>query len=208
MDAVVRARRLLLKGARARSRSVVSAVVLASSVLASFVLACGAPPPSEMVGESDKPRGGTSSGASRDAGLPVGKASLPADYRTTFTKVSPSRFVSSGHASGRWDVEVFANEAAVAALRDRAREVPVGAIAVQEHYEREDGAAGPVMMMEKMPKGYAPAHGDWRWLVVGAAGRVAQEGVVASCAGCHDDAPMDGFFPIVPGETPRTGPAS
>jgi len=53
------------------------------------------------------------------------------------------------------------------------------------------------MVMEKRAKGYAPDHGDWRWTVVGAGGQLVKDGIVESCVGCHDDAPMDGMFPIV-----------
>jgi hypothetical protein len=53
------------------------------------------------------------------------------------------------------------------------------------------------MVMEKRAKGYAPEHGDWRWTVVGAGGQLVKDGIVESCVGCHDDAPMDGMFPIV-----------
>jgi hypothetical protein len=126
-----------------------------------------------------------------------GAGSLPPDYRSTFTKVNKARFVSSGHAAGRWDVDVWANEPAQKALASGAREVAVGAIVVQEHYEKNSGLAGPVMVMEKRAKGYAPEHGDWRWAVVGSQGQLVRDGVVESCAGCHDDAPMDGLFPVV-----------
>ena len=92
-------------------------------------------------------------------------------------------------------------------MRER---VPPGAIVVQEHYELRGGdgplaegageaekPAGPIMVMEKKPAGYASDHGDWRWAVVGSQGQLVRDGVIESCAGCHDDAPMDGLFPIV-----------
>jgi hypothetical protein len=108
-----------------------------------------------------------------------------------------ARFVSHGHAAGRWEIDVWANEVAAKALAARARSVPVGAIVVAEHYERNEGrTAGPVYVMEKRAPGYAPDHGDFRYVVVGSQGQLVGEGVVESCAGCHDDAPMDGFFPL------------
>ena len=157
------------------------------------------------VGISEKTAGGRSA---RDAGeteLVDGAVALPADYRSTFVKVNKARFVSQGHASGRWDVDVWANEAAHKALVTRAREVPVGAIVVQEHYERTgvdpdappDRPSGPIMVMEKRPPGFSKEHGDWRYAVVGSRGQLVRDGVVEQCAGCHDDAPMDGLFPIV-----------
>ncbi|MDB4938230.1 MAG: hypothetical protein JWP87_5202 [Labilithrix sp.] len=147
---------------------------------------------------SDRASGGSTASRINDGGLLDGASALPADYHASFTKVNKARFVSSGHASGRWDVDVYANEPAVRALATRSRDVPVGAIVVQEHFEKSGtGAAGPVMVMEKRAKGFSPDHGDWRWTVVGAGGQLVKDGVVDSCVGCHDDAPMDGLFPIV-----------
>jgi hypothetical protein len=134
-----------------------------------------------------------------DGGVVDGTALLPPGYRTTFTKLNRARLVSQGHAAGRWEVDVYANEAAAKALAARARQVPPGAIVVEEHFERVGATRppGPIMMMEKRPPGFAEAHGDWRWLVVGSKGQLVQDGPVESCAGCHDDAPMDGLFPIM-----------
>ena len=183
MDPVVRRRRLFLT------------VALATS----FAVACvrggaggGAP-----IGTSDRPTAAGGAKEIKDAGLVDGAGSLPSGYRTTFAKVNKARFVSQGHAQSRWEVDVYANEAAQKALAARAREVPAGAIVVEEHYEKTDKAAGPVMVMEKKEKGYAPEHGDWRWAVVGSQGQLVKDGVAEGCAGCHDDSPMDGLFPIV-----------
>ncbi|HVH45726.1 MAG TPA: cytochrome P460 family protein [Labilithrix sp.] len=154
------------------------------------------------VGASDKRAAGSSARAASDGGLVDGAGSLPANYRTTFTKLNNARFVSQGHAAGRWDVEVWANEPAQKALSSRSREVPVGAIVVQEHYERApaaeaSGSTGPVMIMEKKPAGFSKEHGDWRFAVIGSQGQLVHDGVIETCAGCHDDAPMDGLFPVV-----------
>jgi hypothetical protein len=151
-----------------------------------------------MVGVSDRPPGGSALRQVGDAGSLDGAQALPADYRARFTKVNQARFVSSGHASGRWDVDVYANEPAQKALAARSRDVPVGAIVIQEHFEKSGARGrGPVMVMEKRAKGFAPEHGDWRYTVVGASGQLVREGTIESCAGCHDDAPMDGLFPIL-----------
>ncbi len=134
---------------------------------------------------------------SRDAGPIDGTTALPADYRTKFVKLNQARFPSLGHAPGRWDVEIYANESARSALLARSRDVPVGAILVEEHFEKSDPPArGPIMVMEKRAKGYATDHGDWRWTVVGSNGQLVRDGIVESCFGCHDDAPMDGMFPV------------
>lgn len=185
MDTLVRGWRLLLS------------VSLAVATLHG-VVACGSPGGQKPVGVSDRVSGRSPSIESPDAGVRDGAASLPVNYRSTFTKVNKARFVSSGHASGRWDVDVWANDVARQALASRSRDVPVGAVVVEEHYERtSDGGAGPVMVMEKREKGFSPHHGDWKWTVVGSAGQLVREGFIEQCAGCHDDAPMDGLFPIV-----------
>lgn len=187
MDSFVRGRRLLLIGA--------------ALVVPAFV-ACGAAHKDDhAVGVSDRPPGASKPKEISDAGPRDGAAALPAGYRSSFTKVNKGRLVSTGHASGRWEVDVFANDEAQKALAARAKAVPPGAIVVEEHYERtadgQRGAAGPVMVMEKRARGTAPEHGDWRWAVIGASGALVRDGVVEQCAGCHDDAPMDGLFPIV-----------
>jgi hypothetical protein len=172
-------------------------VRLAASIgVAAIVVACGAQGSRSPVGISDRPAGGSTTKEARDGGMRDAAGALPYDYRASFTKVNKSRFGSQGHAAGRWTVDVFANDVAHKALASRARDVPAGAVVVQEHYE-QDGRAGPVMLMEKRAKGYAPDHGDWRWVVVGSRGQLVEDGVVESCAGCHDEAPMDGLFPIV-----------
>lgn len=125
-----------------------------------------------------------------------GGVALPPNYKTTFTKLTKDRMVSQGHATGRWDVDIYANESAAKALSTRSHEVPVGAIVVEEHYERAGATRGPIMVMEKRPAGFAKDHGDWRWAVVGSQGQLVKDGVIDSCAGCHDDAPMDGLFPF------------
>ena len=53
------------------------------------------------------------------------------------------------------------------------------------------------MMMEKRAKGFAPEHGDWRYVGRRRGGQLVKDGVVESCAGCHDDAPHDGFFRVL-----------
>jgi hypothetical protein len=185
VDALLRGRRLVLIGA--------AAIALAASGVA--VIACGASPSGHAVGVSDRVPSRSSKVEIPDAGARDGAAALPFGYRQSFTKVNKERVVSNGHAAGRWEIDVWANEAAAKALASRSKEVPVGAILVEEHYEK--GAAGPVMVMEKRDKGYSPEHGDWRWAVVGASGALVRDGVIEQCAGCHDDAPMDGLFPVV-----------
>jgi len=131
-----------------------------------------------------------------DGGPGVGPAlnPVPADFRTSMTHLSAARFLSRGHAGGRWDAEVYADPAGADALRGEHWPVPVGARFVEEHFERSDAGAGPVMMMEKRPPGYDAARGDWRYVAVTARGEVVKDGILESCAGCHGEAPGDHVF--------------
>lgn len=173
-------------GTRARRWVLIAMVVGAGS-------ACGAGN-QEVVGISDRPAGKRDRPIA-DAGSPDATGLVPAEYKSSFRKLNRGRVVSLGHATGRWEIDVWANEIAARAMSTQPREVPVGAIVVVEHFERgASTAAGPVMVMEKRDKGESPEHGDWRYLSVGASGAPARNS--GACAGCHDEAPMDGFFPI------------
>jgi len=134
----------------------------------------------------------------QDAGAPRGPSGIPSDFRTNLTKINRARFVSSGHAGGRYEVDVYANAAGKSAALSASGDVPVGARLVKEHFERAGDTVqpGPVMMMEKMERGFDPDHGDWAYVVVNSAGAQVQNGRVEACAGCHDDAPHDHVFRI------------
>ena len=188
MDDVVRSRRLLLK-----------ATVLAWA-LASALGGCQPRPSGAPVGTSTaRPAPEKIAGIDGGAAAP---GAIPADFRVTFEKANQARFVSTGHAGGRWAVDVYVNAAGKEALRAERGDVPVGARFVKEHFERrpsapaEPWARGPVMMMEKRAPGFDAPHGDWRYVVVGASGELIKDGPIASCAGCHDDAPHDHLFRV------------
>jgi hypothetical protein len=169
-----------------------------------LAIACAGRGSDVPIGTSAK-RAVARKGSDADGGFVDGATVLPSGYRTSFTKLNAAPFVSQGHAAGRWEVDLWANELAQRALASRAREVPVGAIVVAEHRERmpasDDAngkATGPTMLMEKKAPGFSKEHGDWRYVVVGSQGQLVRDGSVDSCAGCHDDAPMDGLFPLTP----------
>lgn len=72
--------------------------------------------------------------------------------------------------------------------------LPAGAILVKDSFTATaDGAIypGPMFVMEKMPAGFSPASGDWRYTMIMPDGSVFGEtrGVnadsVAFCVGCH-----------------------
>jgi hypothetical protein len=97
------------------------------------------------------------------------------------------RALSRGHAE-RFDAIVWANDAARAAW-DGAGEMPDGAMLVEEAIEQTpkgDRAAG-LLVMEKRD-------GAWRFTVVDAAGRVAEDARESACAECHREAPRGGVF--------------
>jgi hypothetical protein len=111
---------------------------------------------------------------------------VPADFRQHMARVG-ERAVSRGHAE-RFDGIVWANDAARAAW-DAGGEMPDGAMLVEEAIERTakgDQAAG-LLVMEKRG-------GGWRFTVVDAAGRVAEDTREAACAACHREAPRDYVF--------------
>lgn len=146
--------------------------------------------------------GGAKDVAESDAGVESGARStaIPADFRETMTKVNHARFVSNGHAAGRFDVDVYANAEGKTALASDTAPVPAGARFVMEHFERAGtsaGKTGAIMMMEKRERGFDAERGDWRYVVIGASGELVKDGVLESCAGCHADAPRDHVFRIV-----------
>lgn len=122
-----------------------------------------------------------------DAGARAGAPSpVAADFRQHMARVM-DRAVSRGHAE-RFDGVVWANDAARAAWEAKG-EMPEGATLVEEAIERTprgDRAAG-LLVMEKRG-------GAWRFTVVDAGGRVAEDAREATCAACHREAPRDGVF--------------
>ena len=166
--------------------------------LAAALAACAGRGAGGPIGTS---AGTRADGVSADGGAKPGDAPLknpiPADFRTSLVKVNHARFVSNGHAASRYEMDVYASAAGKDALLAERGEVPVGARLVAEHFERAgETHGGPVMMMEKREKGFDAEHGDWRYVVIGAAGEVVKDGVVESCAGCHGDAPHDHLFRV------------
>ncbi|MEO8798626.1 MAG: cytochrome P460 family protein [Polyangiaceae bacterium] len=162
--------------------------------------ACGPAHPSAPVGVSNA---GEAFTPSPTASAPPAQRSdaIPSDYKKTMLQIGSGRFVSRGHAAGRFDVELYANDAGRSAYGSASGEFPVGARFVTAHFERANGVApsdeapGPLFMMEKMAKGYDPAHGDWRYVALSSQGELVQDGKIESCVGCHDDAGHDHIFP-------------
>jgi hypothetical protein len=199
MDDVARGRGLLLSEASRSARRGRSALPLAVVPLGLAALACGPRLPGGAIGVSGGGKSEAHAGADGGA-APVQPRSneIPADFRATFTRMNRARYVSNGHAAGRYDVDVYANALAKEPLVAERGEVPVGARVIVEHFERAGAThAGPLMMMEKREKGFDPERGDWRYVVVGTGGELVKDGIIESCAGCHGDAPHDHLFRVL-----------
>ena len=80
-------------------------------------------------------------------------------------------------------VHVYANDAAQAELARRERRFPAGAIIVKEKLGRGMAVVG-IGGMQKMPPGYDPEGGDWKYFYSETPGKFA-EGKLGNCRSCH-----------------------
>jgi hypothetical protein len=131
-----------------------------------------------------------------DAAAPRVASPVPADFRTRFAKLNAARFLTKGHLFERFAVDLYANESGKDAYDGKAQDVPIGAMLVKEHFDRTvtGDRPGPVMAMEKRERGFDVENGDWRYIVVSAAGEVVADGKGERCSGCHREAPHDHLF--------------
>lgn len=82
-------------------------------------------------------------------------------------------------------VHVYANPPAAPEMTKTARRFPVGAIIVKEKLAMTDNATVlGIGAMQKMPPGYDPAGGDWKYLYSERPGQLA-EGRLDNCRACH-----------------------
>ncbi len=92
-----------------------------------------------------------------------------------------------GSHSLAW-VHVYANEPAVAELAKSRRQFPVGAIIVKEKLGDQQAVTG-IGAMQKMPPGYDPEGGDWRYIYTEASATPGQDkveqGRLEKCRTCH-----------------------
>lgn len=165
---------------------------LLPALLVASAAACAGGAP-RGVGMSEPGQAPSTAPKPADAGSDA--AAFPRDYRTQFVKLSSARFVSQGHAGGRFNGELFGNALAKESWDRATGEYPVGAVLIMEHAERSaEGPAGPTMLMEKRAKGFDPKFGDWRYSVLDSKGQLQKEGAIETCALCHADAPRDFVF--------------
>lgn len=101
---------------------------------------------------------------------------------------------------GRVFVNNYANAAAGAyGQQGETGPLPAGSVIVKDSFvvtATGEIRAGPVAIMEKMPPGFDPANGDWRYLVIepdgaliGVAAEPGADPRMAQCAACHAAAP-------------------
>jgi hypothetical protein len=114
---------------------------------------------------------------------------LPADYPLRFTEVRDCR---SSIEHGLVNVLIRTDSAAAALYDSGPFPFPVGTLVVKEEYADASHACtqrSGTTLMRKEPPGYDPAHNDWHWQRLDAAGKVLVDGpgtgTVASCSSCH-----------------------
>ena len=155
------------------------------------LVACQTRVPMSGVGVSTGGALESNAGPSNPAKVP---SPLPVDFRASLTKLNGARFVSAGHAGGRFDANVYVTPSSKALLFDPRVPVPPGTVLVMDEFVHGKDVPGPTLMMEKKEAGFASAHGDWRYVVVDAT--VVSDGQLDLCASCHDEAPLDRVFAV------------
>lgn len=122
-------------------------------------------------------------------------SSLPyADSHRSWRRFNTVPYRSAQH--GERYVSNYANDIARGYRRfEQSGELPVGSILVKDSFavtRQGDVFSGPLFVMEKMPPGFRPAGGDWRYTMVmpdgslfGSTGAAGAERV-EFCAGCHE----------------------
>ena len=101
-------------------------------------------------------------------------------------------------AHGSQFVNNYTNEAGRAYGRfEQSGKLPAGSLVVKDSFivtEAGEIKTGSLFLMEKMPAGYRPADGDWRYMEIDPAGNVVglsgspTAGAIAFCADCHNRA--------------------
>ena len=102
---------------------------------------------------------------------------------------------ASEHLDGGFEGDVRANElAAPYPAIDAGGAAKTGAIVVETLHPRGSEETTVHFAMVKQSNGYAPANGDWEYLVVDRTGAVLARGDLPLCARCHAEAPGDHVF--------------
>jgi hypothetical protein len=127
------------------------------------------------------------------------------DYRG-WQRLSPFPHASDEH--GMRFVNVYLNQAAAAfATASSAAPLPAGAVVAKDSFSViRSGAVsrGPLFLMEKMPAGFWPEAGDWRYSLIMPNGWVfgrskgTGNAAVQFCADCHQKAAAHDYLFAVP----------
>lgn len=143
--------------------------------------ACSGAQPSETQPESPR-REATTEPA------PLERWDLWSEQRS-WEPLHPERFVSRGHANGRFSVEVVASPRARDAYTTLVpgTELPVASVIAKRHF-RSDGSTGPVYAMRKSTKR------EWEFLVLRPDGLIERRGSLPLCRRCHSEAVADSLF--------------
>jgi len=118
---------------------------------------------------------------------------MEANEYTEWTRYNNAPYISATH--GARYVSNYANAKAKAYAKfEQAGTFPVGAIIAKDSFTATDDGqlhAGPLFTMEKMPAGFNPASGDWKYVMImpdgSFFGETNGEGSenVRFCIGCH-----------------------
>ncbi len=91
-----------------------------------------------------------------------------ADEYLTWTRYNTAPYISATH--GARYVSNYANAKARAYARfENAGRFPVGSIVAKDSFTATDDGqlhAGPLFTMEKMPAGFSPESGDWKYVMI------------------------------------------
>ncbi|MBI4955622.1 MAG: hypothetical protein HY908_26620 [Myxococcales bacterium] len=154
-------------------------------------------------GWSTTPTSGRLSDASpEDAAGSAWPRALPAGERRAWERAAELAALAevavpgpSEHLGGGSVRRVLVNEAAAGyAHLSGPGSLPAGALVVQRHQRPGEAAPSATFVMAKREPGFAPAAGDWEYVVLDALGRVELRGSPASCVRCHLEAPYDSLF--------------
>ena len=141
-------------------RSSAVSTLHALAIVAGLAACAGPGPTDREAGMRDHARAAAATDEDRYAPLDVG-----ADYRR-YPKLTDRPFQSLDHGN-RW-VDVYVNAIGATAYLSGAP-IPVGTIVVKTSWQDDDGhpssVAGPIFVMEKRAKGYAPEHDDWYFAI-------------------------------------------
>jgi hypothetical protein len=120
---------------------------------------------------------------------------FPADYAASYTEVRSCRS-STEHELN--NIRVLADDAALAAYRDRQADFPEGSVVLKEEYGFADSTcSGEVVrwtLMARLASGSSPQTLDWYWQDMDGERRVLSEND-SRCIGCHQGCgnPPEGY---------------